>query len=202
MLSRGLWFVVVGLIGGVSALAQSQLTSDGVDALLRSSYKQINGNQHPELVPFSLRMDIFFSFWQRTETGWQAEFQSRLSQDDFAVLDEYARAHSEAKRADDLAHQREWMGIAANAAGMSAVQIATAIKQATDRSKAAQEARRRSVLDRLSKDAQVLIQTVAYERIRPVFTEEDPLVVARAEPEFYKAQIIGAYEAVRPGQSQ
>jgi hypothetical protein len=43
------------------------------------------------------------------------------------------------------------------------------------------------------------VNEFAFTRIRPIVTIEDPMIVATAAPEFYKAQTIGAYKMFLEG---
>lgn len=169
-----------------------------ITELLQSSRQDIDGNQTPELVPYHIRMQHFFHGY--AEGIFQRMLGTQLSAADHAILREFApRLPSElAKQA--AMYDAEWMSIAARAASMDAREIAGAINAATLRAEAAQAALYRSIIDRLSARGRLAVNDFAFAVVRPQLSIEDPFVVANAEPEFFKDQIIKTYEMIRRGE--
>jgi len=170
-----------------------------VDALVKSSIRHINGKETPDLVPYVVRMTHFFSRYAKG--AFKSELDPQLSAEDVAVLTEYASQHEKQLEADHESYRAAWTEIAARAQDMSAVDIASEMSRADESVEAAQSARFRSVIGRLSPSGQAMVTAFAFERVRPQVMIEDPFVLANGDPQFYKEQIVGAYGLLRSGKS-
>ena len=169
-----------------------------IDALLRSSQRHIDGKKTPELVPYHVRMQMFFHKYQ--QGLFRSVLQSQLSPEDIRVLDEYAARMSSELRKHAQSYEEQWMSIAARAKDMNASEIASAIKLATNKSEAAQAAGYRQVLRQLTPAGQKVVSDFAFANVRPQVTTEDPFVIADGDPKFYKEQIVLYYEMVQRGE--
>jgi hypothetical protein len=170
-----------------------------VDTLLKSSIRHINGKETPELVPYVVRMTHFFSRYARGT--FKSELDPQLSAEDVAVLTEYASRHEKQLEADHASYRTAWTEIGARAQHLSAVDIASEMSRADESVEAAQSARFRGVIGRLSPSGRATVTAFAFERVRPQVMIEDPFVLANGDPQFYKEQIVGAYGLLRSGKS-
>jgi hypothetical protein len=162
-------------------------------AASEAAVRHINGKQTPDLVPYWLRMRGFFDAYERI---FKAQLAPRLSAADVAVLNEYVqKQHATDRRKSSESQSKAQRGIEAQAKNMSAIEIAIALKAATDRNQAQQGATYRAVMRQLSVDGQKIVNDFAYANIRPSFSIYDPIEAARLEPELYKEQIVRTYEA-------
>lgn len=182
-------------ISSLTALAQEPTNPAEVDALLQSSYTGIDGRATPELIPYHVRMAAFFESFP----DYAPQFRSQLIKADFDQLQRYASAHGAFQKQDGDRQLREWQEVAARAEPMSAVEIATELKQSSRRIEAVAAARYRATLDALSADGRAVIDRFIADRVRPNTSIEDPLVVAMAAPVFYKTQILGTYKMMQEG---
>lgn len=169
-----------------------------IDGLLRSSQRHINGKETPELVPYHVRMQMFFHKYQHG--FFRQMLQSQLSAGDLAVLDTYAARLGSELEKHAKAYETEWMGIASRAKDMNASEIASAIKVATGKTEALQAAGYRAVLRQLTPAGQKVVSDFAFANVRPQVTTEDPFVIAEGDPKFYKEQIVLYYEMVQRGE--
>lgn len=168
-----------------------------IESLLKSSLRRIGGKQSPELVPHHIRMQQFFHGYE--QGTYASMLAPELSSTDQALLKEFARAHrAELQKAVKL-YEDDWLAIAAVAEKMSALEIATAVKAATDRSDARLTTLYRNAVGRLSPAGQGRVNEFAFLNVRPQVTVEDHFVVANADPEFYKEQVVETYKMIRAG---
>jgi hypothetical protein len=167
------------------------------DAASKATSRRINGREAPELVPYHVRMQMFF---QSFEALFKRSLESELSAADLAILSEFAqRQHSiELKNSAD-ALRKESRSISAQAEHMDAIEIASGMKAASDRAEARQVAAYRGVMRRLSPEGQKIVNDFAFAHVRPQVTTQDPMDLASLEPEIYREQIIRAFEAERAG---
>lgn len=190
-------------IAASMALSLSALTASAaeprnqaeVDALLQSSFTNINGRETPELIPYHVRMGAFFARF----ASYAPELQGQLSKADFDRLQQFAGSHETFRKQALDAELGAWQTIAARAEPMSAVEIATEMKQSETRSAAAATARYRGVLDGLTAEGRSIVDRFAFERVRPSLAIEDPLLVATTAPVFYKTQVLGVYKLMQAG---
>lgn len=168
-----------------------------IESLLRSSMRQIDGKQTPELVPHHIRMQQFFHGY---EQGMYASMlAAELSSADQAMLKEFARKHREELQKANKIYEDDWLAIAAGAESMSSLEIATAVKAATDRSDARLTSLYQEAIGRLSPAGQGRVKEFAFINVRPQVSIEDPFVLANGDPEFYKEQVVGTYKMIRAG---
>jgi len=191
-------FIIALCVTG-DVIAQEPQTREQMDALLQSSYTQINGKETPELVPNHIRMGNFFDQYKQGTRDYQIRLRSLLSKEDQAVLGEYANQHRQMVKEGDDDYTRRYMEFASHAKDMSAMEIATAINKLTADYEARKNTRYQSVLNRLSEQGKKLVNDFAFDNVRPMFSIEDETVVANAAPEFYKLQIVGIYELAIAG---
>lgn len=124
---------------------------------------------------------------------------AELSSADQAMLKEFARKHREELQKANKLYEDDWLAIAADAESMSSLEIATAVKAATDRSDARLTSLYQEAIERLSPAGQGRVNEFAFLNVRPQVSIEDPFVVANGDPEFYKEQVVGTYKMIRAG---
>jgi len=183
----------------LAAGAAEPRTKDEIKRLLRSSYTTIDGKKTPELVPYHIRMQHFFLRYKHASAGLQAEMKQLLSSEDETVLSIYADRHVEELKRDEMTYEKAWMDLASRAHGMDGISIASAIQTLTSELERSTDARYRTVLAKLSPAGQKAVNEFAFARIRPVIAAEDPIALATAAPEFYKGQIVAAYQMAQSG---
>jgi len=166
------------------------------NALLTAT-RYIDGQETPELVPYHLRMRAFFTAF---EPVFKLQLASQLSASDLAILSEYAqRQHNAELRRSAQTFLKEEQNAKAQARHMSAIEIASALKSASDRNEARQSAVFRKVLGRLSAAGQKTVNDFAFAHVRPSFTIFDPIEAAGLAPDVFKEQIVRNYEAEKKG---
>jgi hypothetical protein len=163
------------------------------DAANKAAVRKINGRETPELVPYHVRMQMFF---HNFEAHFKRSLEPELSEADLAILSKFAqRQHAiELKKSNEALHE-ESRSISARARHMSAIEIASGMKSASDRALARQAAIYRAVIEQLSPESRKLVNDFAFTRIRPQVSIQDPMDLASLEPEIYREQIIRAFEA-------
>jgi hypothetical protein len=162
-----------------------------VARLERESYRHVDGRQNPELVPYGKRMRLFF---EGLKAGmFQQQLSERVSPEDLAKLLTYSESDVRVDRRENReAYMKGWADLSSRAEHMNAQEIAgeaTRIDRATEERDAA---RYRSYLNDLTPAARKAVEDFAFVTIRPMFTTYDHFVMANAQPEFYKSQILAA----------
>lgn len=173
------------------------LTRERIQALVQSSFTYVDGKQTPELVPFSFRMQLFFDLFRSGSFG--SQLKPMLPPQDHTILAEFANENPQLLKKDERDYMNSWMRIGESAQSMNGVEIASAVQAATDEVQERQAARYRTVLGRLTPGGRQIVSDFAFARVRPQVSIENPLIVATAEPGFYKAQVLGAYEMAITG---
>jgi hypothetical protein len=168
------------------------------ELLMQSSYQDIDGKRTPELVPYQIRMQHFFA---RYESGQFEEMLApQLSTEDRAILAHFSKLHSAELKKQQAAYDAEWLAIGARASSMNAQELAGALKAATLKSENAVTAMYRDAINSLSPEGRQRVLDFAFVHVRPQVAIEDPFVVANGDPEFFKDQVVKAYEMRRTGQ--
>jgi hypothetical protein len=159
----------------------------------------INGKETPHLVPFHVRMKLFFFRYERNGSGYLGDEAQNLSSADEQILSEYAQIHQAAIQGGEARYNEAYLLICATGSSLTAMQLATAIEQQTLKSQEEATQRYQSVLRRLTPKGRLAIERVTFERIRPVIVMDNPLAVAAVAPEWYKSTTLTAYEAFLSG---
>jgi hypothetical protein len=191
--SMGVWAAAEQELEGLTP-EQAQ-ERQRIDALYESSTRRIDGRKDPHLVPCYIRMWEFFNGYAR----FRKELEPHLTTEDLAILDAFVQHRAEIMRKDEVESNDAWMAIGARAENMSAVEIADALTALTAKTEAKQAARYRAVLDQLTPTGRSAVNDLAYINIRPQVTIHDELAIARADPAFYKMQIVESYKMIKAG---
>ncbi len=186
---------MLALTYATSAMAREPRSNEEAQELIKSSYIHIDGMQTPELIPYHARMNMFFSAF----TFFEADLKPNLTGADYQVLKDFAAQHGKVLQTDAAKHEADWREIASRAESMNAVELAGEIKLASQRIEAVSANRYRAVVNTLSPDGQRIVNDYVVAKVRPTTMVEDPLVVAVAAPDFYKAQIVGVYRLMQEG---
>ena len=178
------------------------MSPDDIRAVISESQTRINGKATPELVPFDLRMKLFFYRYGDSKRGYREDLSTKLSEQDDAILTSYAAEHSAALAADEEQFRLECIAVYERTPDMSAVEIATEIEAATHRSETRAAKRYREVLRRLSADGQRIVTNYTELRVRPSITRDNQVTQAMMAPDWYKQQILRLAEAARNGSNE
>jgi hypothetical protein len=199
--SRYIVSVIASVCVCACVSAQSQLSQDRIDEIHRASQTPIDGAKTPDRVPYHLRMGMFFDLYPHHA----GELRSLLTAEDLNILAAYAESLRRAARRSienpNDPMQDPLMQIASRAQSMTGVQLATELQAARAREDARQAADFRRVIGSLSQNGQKTVTEFAFTKVRPKLVLNDPTVIAQAEPEWYKFQIMGAYELVLSGRA-
>lgn len=161
-------------------------TQKQIEDAINASVTFIDGEANPELVPEHIRCKHFFSAYGDRGTGFQAQLAGALTTEEQSILLGHSKRYQEDWQIEVDLYRQAWMQIARNADGKTGVQLATEIKEASDASEARQLERCSAPLRRLSPAAQMAVRDLAYAKIRPQVSMDNPIVIATALPEYYK----------------
>ena len=160
-----------------------------------AAVQHIDGRQTPELVPYWLRMRGFFDAF---DVIFKPQLERQLSATDLAILSEYAHNQFDLdKKLSNEAHKKGERSVVLKAKNMSPGEIARALTAVTDRDRAQQAERYRTVINKLSEDGQKIVNDIAFTHVRPSFAIYDPAITANLEPELYKEQFILVHEELK-----
>lgn len=183
-----------------SSAQESELDKEQIQKLYETSRIVINGRETPNLIPDHIRFDLFFSRYGRLNHPYRKILKQTLSPRDDKILLEHSQRHANIKIREEGNYETSYLAILASGQSMSPLELANAIEVNTQQLEATQTARFRAVVNRLSSQGQVIVKKFAYDRVRPSFSRESPVLTATLAPEYFKEQTLLLYEAHRSGE--
>jgi DNA-binding protein H-NS len=187
---------VLAVLLSIPVIVYSSETRSAEDQYARANADSrivIDGKSTPELVPYAIRMRLFFSRYKRGSTGYQVQLKHRLSEVDLHVLAEYADKQKNEISLRNGRRSSAYQRITENAESMSALEIASAYESTYQQFLGEEAQSYRSALAQLSSAGQVVVTQFAYEHIRPTISLENQIAIANAAPDAYKAAVLASY---------
>lgn len=183
----------------VLAVASHSALSQANEAHIRSAMAQstitIDGKEHPDQIPYSVRMQTFFQRFKTIDLPKTLGLQAP----DTATLTVFANELDSLNQKIQEDHDRRWLKIADQAEGMDASEIAAQVMALRASTESRLGKQYRAVLARLSPTGRTAVERYVSDNVRPSVMTNDEAVLARQAPDFYKEQVIATREYVRSG---